>query len=139
MKKEDKTKWEGYQMSLDEAYTFFRGTMGETTNITVFLDPKEAVDTAKKMIELAGGEVKITIPFDDDGEVNEDDVVVNEKEAKKYVEKYDGEEVGGICQRYLDFYSGEEGTMGKTLSVETYERVGGDYAEYDAVHVLMWG
>ena len=121
-------------MSLDDAYTFFRGTLGDTTDITVFLEPKEAVDTAKKMIELAGGEVKITLPFDDKGEVNKDKVVVNEEEAKKYVEKYDGEEVGGICQRCLDFY--EEGTAGQTLWIETYERVKGGY---DAVDVLTWG
>ena len=124
-------------MSLDDAYTFFRGTLGDTTDITVFLEPKEVVDTAKKMIELAGGEVKITLPFDDKGEVNKDKVVVNEEEAKKYVEKYDGEEVGGICYRCLYFH--EEGTMGKTMWIEMYERVGGDYAEYDELHVLTWG
>jgi hypothetical protein len=101
--------------------------------VAVFLESEEAVDTAKKMIDLAGDNVKILAPLNEDGTVNEDDATMSKEEAKGYVEKYDGE-VGGVCQRCLDLY--EEGADGRSMWIETYKRVVGSY---DAVDILSWG
>ena len=127
-------------MSLDEADTFFREAIGAKMSAAVFLDPKEAIDTVKEMIAiaLAGDKVEIIIPFDENGAVNEDNEAVSKEDAEKYVEKYDVEEsggIGGIYQRCLYFCSDKEKLLGRTLWLETYKRVAGDY---DAVDMLTW-
>jgi len=116
-------------MSLDKADTFFQGMRKTKTSVVVFFQSKEVVDTAKEMIALMGNGVRITLPFDNSG------IVVNEKEAKRYVERYNGE-VGGTRHRYLGFYE-KETLQEKMLWIDTYEGVEEDHN--DIVHLLAWG
>ena len=115
-------------MSLDDADKFFNERIGKERQFAIFLEPGEAINTAKKMIDLIGDNVVIWTPLNDDGTVKKDGTVVSKEEAKKYIDKYYGVEDGEkIYQRCLDFCESgridKEG-IGRSIWIETYCRVG---------------
>lgn len=121
-------------MSLKEADQFFQETIKKGKEFAVFSEPNEAIDAAKQMIDLVGNNVKITIPFLENGTINEINAPISKEVAKQYISNYDGEDGGGVYQRSIDFSKKE--TPGRSMWIETYKRIGGSY---DAVDILSWG
>lgn len=131
-------------MSLDDADKFFKEMLGRETQFIVFLEPEEAIDTAKKIIELMGNDVGIWIPFNADGMVNEDDTAISKEEAKKYIEEYGDEGGVKVYRRCLDFYEErddeetiERSSIERSLWLETYCRIGEE--ANTGIDVLEWG
>ena len=126
-------------MSLDDADKFFKERAGKEKQFAIFLEPEEAINTAKKMIDLIGDDAGIQIPFKADGAINEDGIAVSKEEAKKYIDKY-CDVKAGVYRRCLDFYEGgrtdEEG-IGRSLWIETYCRVG--EGANNGIDLLEWG
>ena len=127
-------------MSLDDADRFFKEMLGKETQFIVFLEPEEAINTAKKMIDLMGDNVGIWIPFNADGTVKKEDTAVSKEEAKKYINKYGDEGGVKIYRRCLDFCGGggtdKEG-MDRSMWLETYCRVG--EGANTGIDLLEWG
>lgn len=112
-------------MSLEKVDKFLQETTKDRMWTAIFLEPKKAVDTAKEMIDLISDNVKITMPFNME--------IMSKKEAKEYIEEYNGESEGK-CQRYLDFY--EKGMTKKSLWLELYKHI---EEPCDAADMLSWG
>lgn len=130
-------------MTLVDADRFFNEQIGKERQFAIFLEPDEAISTAKEMIDIMGDDVVIWIPINADGTVVKDGRAMSKEEAKKYIGKYYGEEDGvKVYQRCLDFCKSrrededEEG-VGRSMWLETYSRVVEEVT--NRIDLLEWG
>ena len=121
-------------MSLEEADKFFQKSIRRGEEFAIFLDPNDAIMAAKRMIDFMKNDIKIIIPFLENGAVNMVDMPVDKKAAKRYIENYGNENKEGmIYQRILDF--SEKKGNGRGMWLETYKREDGSY---DTIDILTW-